>query len=166
MAIGEAAALVFLVAKSYSIRGFVRRSVGPLVRRSVSQAFLKNREFYEIQTNTSKYNKNSTKIATFRIYWPGVGLVWPAVLDSQQEHVNLLSTLESYEIFEITFYMSSRARLPLGSGRYVRESKSLRASQIAQEARQRVQKASQWVRETFLRVSGDSQRVRNASKRI
>ena len=39
----------FLVAKSNSIRGFVRQSVGPSVRGSVRQAFLENREFKQIK---------------------------------------------------------------------------------------------------------------------
>ena len=65
--------LIFLVAKSNSIRGFVRPSVrgsvGPSVRPWVGHAFLENLEFKKIQVN-------STKFTPFRNCWPCDGLVF------------------------------------------------------------------------------------------
>ena len=66
----------FLVAKSNSIRGFVRPSVHRSVRPSVTR--------FSKTANSSKFNKiqqNSTKFTTFRNCWPSDGLVFSRIRD-------------------------------------------------------------------------------------
>ena len=65
----------FLVAKSNSIRGFVR----PLVRLLVCNPLTKTVKTGRIQVNSSKFKQiqvNSTKFTTFCNCWPGDGLVY------------------------------------------------------------------------------------------